>query len=148
MYNKKIFKRCFSYRKRYWYLNIKNIPLYFKSIHFLLKHGYDNYATYETFTWFISTMKDILIKYKNCHYGTPVLLTNYPLQSSEDNKIEQVNKEFWNSIIDEMLLLLDEMDETNELYKNMKYKDIHKNMEEAKDKFFILFSKYFYELWD
>lgn len=60
MYNKTIFKRCFSYKGKYWFYNIKEIPTYIKQMRFLMKHGYDMYACWETFDWFIHTMRKIL----------------------------------------------------------------------------------------
>ena len=71
-YNEKIFKRCFNWRGKYWYKNIKEIPLYFRLMHHLIKYGYDEYATWETFDWFINIMKDILTYYRKHHHGYPV----------------------------------------------------------------------------
>lgn len=135
-YNKKIFKRCFCYRGRYWYKNIKHIPLYFKLMHHLVKYGYDEYATWETFDWFIDTMKSILTSYRENHCG-------YPCDLSEEG---------WDKIIDHMIELLDLMDECNSKYDAEEYeKDWKKRYDEmyaAKDEFFKLFSEYFYNLWD
>lgn len=135
-YNKKIFKRCFCYRGRYWYKNIKHIPLYFKLMHHLVKYGYDEYATWETFNWFIDTMKPILTSYRNNHCG-------FPWDLSEEE---------WDKIIDRMIELLDLMDECNPKYESEEYvlgcNKQYKEMEEAKDEFFQLFAKHFYSLWD
>ncbi len=144
-YNKTIFKRCFYHPKKYWYKNIKNIPLYFKMIHHLVKHGYDEYATWETFDWFINTMKDILTYYRNHHQGYPVAYNfNEILQ-------EDLEKEY-DADLDKMISLLNDMDENNPKYERKEYqKDWKRHYEEmfaAKDKFFELFSKYFYNLWD
>ena len=40
------------------------------------------------------------------------------------------------------------MDENNYDYKELDFKEIYERQEEAKNKFFELFSKYFYALWD
>lgn len=60
LYNKEIFNSVFDYHGRYWYKNIKMIPIYFQEIRFLMKHGYPSIAQWDTFDWFINTMKPIL----------------------------------------------------------------------------------------
>ena len=60
MYNKNIFKRCFSYKGKDWFYNIKEIPTYIKQMRFLMKHGYDMYACWETIDWFIHTSLSII----------------------------------------------------------------------------------------
>lgn len=140
-YNKKIFQRCFNYKGKYWYKNIKYIPLYFKLMHHLVKYGYDEYATWETFNWFIDTMKLILPQYKN-HMGVPVVIDNYSEEKADENETK------WYSIIDRMVELLDLMDEQNVRYEDTDYKWQLTEMDAAKDEFFKLFSKYFYNLWE
>ena len=136
-YNEKIFKRCFDYRSRYWYKNIKEIPLYFKLMRHLIKHGYDEYATWETFDWFIDTMKPILTSYITNGTG-------YPCEFEDEEE--------WHKIINHMIELLDLMDECNPKYETKEYvydyNKQHKEMNDAKDEFFQLFAKYFYNLWD
>lgn len=148
-YNKKIFDRCFCWNRRYWYKNIKNIPLYFKLMHHLIKYGYDEYAIWETFDWFIDTMRSILPNYHKS-IGTPILVDNFPdvIQSDEDQKIEDDNRSKWDGIIDRMIELLDLMDENNIVYDGVDFREQHSKMSAAKDEFFELFSKYFYDLWD
>ena len=135
-YNEKIFKRCFDWPAKYWYKNIKRIPLYFKLMHHLVKYGYDEYAHWETFNWFIDTMKLILMSYRKNHCGFPM----------------ELDEETWDKTIDHMLELLDLMDECNPKYVSEEYmlgcSKKYKEMEEAKDEFFQLFAKYFYNLWD
>lgn len=150
-YNKKIFKRCFNYNKRYWYLNLKQIPLYFQLMHFLIKKGYDEYANWETFDWFIDTMREILLNYRTNSEGMPILLDNYPVGSGdteEEQKIIKQNEDLWYNTLDKMIELLNLMDENNPVYDNCDWKKTHESMEKAKDEFFKLFSKYFYNLWD
>ncbi len=137
-YNEKIFKRCFNYRGRYWYMNLKYIPLYFKLMHHLIKYGYDEYATWETFSWFTDTMRSVLTNYRKNHYG-------YPAEMSEAE---------WDKIIGRMIEFLDLMDADNPKYDEEEYdggsglQRQHTEMEAAKDEFFALFSKYFYNMWD
>jgi soluble cytochrome b562 len=146
-YNKKIFKRCFNWRGKYWYKNIKEIPLYFKLMRHLIKHGYDEYATWETFDWFIDTMREVLTSYRKSHIGYPV----HSLDTEYDE--EKVAKEY-DEGLDKMISLLDDMDESNPKYEAEEYKDIngivdkHNEMYAAKDEFFKMFSEYFYCLWD
>lgn len=153
-YNKKIFERCFSWRGKYWYKNIKEVPLYFRLMHHLIKNGYDEYATWETFNWFINTMKPILTSYRKNHYGTPVVIDNFPciIKTDEDKAIAQENDAKWNSIIDRMIELLDLMDECNPKYDAPEYEEdlwlADAEMTAAKDEFFQLFAEHFYRLWD
>ena len=151
-YNKQIFDRCFAYRGRYWYKNIGRIPRYFKLIHHLIKYGYDKYAIWETFDWFIYTMKSILERYRSTHTGVPILIEDYPFDSSDDSKESKEkrksNDELWDSIIDKMICLLDDMDENNPKYRYLDFREQDKLIEEAKNEFFKLFSEYFYNLWD
>ena len=145
-YNKKIFKRCFCYTPKYWYLNIKEIPLYFKLMHHLIKYGYDSYAHINTFDWFIDVMKDILSNFREHHNGYPVISLN------DKEKQEKYEKEY-DADIDTLISLLEDMDEDNPKYEADEYKDDgwkkqHEEMELAKNEFFQLFSKLFWSLWD
>lgn len=144
-YNEKIFKRCFHHPARYWYKNIKYIPLYFKLMHHLIKHGYDEYATWETFDWFIDTMKEILTVYRSNHNGYPVF--NMALMDDDSKEFEAIRVKY-DGDIDHMIKLLDAMDECSEQYKKIHYTEKHKEMNAAKDEFFKMFSEYFYDLWD
>jgi hypothetical protein len=119
-------------------------------MHHLIKHGYDEYATWETFNWFIDTMKSILTSYRKNRCGTPVVVDNFPMQikSDEDKEIVRANEEKWNGIIDRMIELLDLMDECNPKYDDMDYFTSDKEINAAKDEFFKLFAEYFYCLWD
>lgn len=147
-YNKAIFHRCFNYPKKYWYKNIRNIPLYFRLIHELVKYGYDEYATWETFNWFSATMKSVLIRYKEGHQGVPVIIEDYPI----DFQNEEANAEIWDKIIDRMIELLDLMQEDCSKYEHYEgiegLKKRHKEMDAAKCEFFNLFSKHYWDLWD
>lgn len=150
LYNKEIFENCFCYNKKYWYLNIKMIPTYFKRLHFLIKNGYDMSASWETFSWFTNTMKSILLRYKEKHYGVPILIENYPIgnKTEEDKALIDKNEALWNETIDNMISLLDDMNELNPKYDDMEILDVEKSQEKAKDEFFKLFSEHFYRLWD
>lgn len=142
-YNKKIAERFFPKGRR-WYKNIKNIPSFFKAMNHLVEKGYDEYATWETFDWFIHIMKNILTDYKKGHIGYPI---------TDSNLSDEENEERWEAIIDKMLSLLDDMDENNEKYQyegfNLAIEELNQAKQTAgKNEFFELFSKYFYDFWD
>lgn len=153
LYNKEIFNRCFCYSKTHWYLNLKNIPLYFENLHKLIKYGYDPYAHWECYDWFIRTMKPILTRYLESE-GVPIVIKNFPsiIQTEEDKELEKQNSEEWNRIINRMIELLDLMDDNNEKYLTEDYIKYplkgDTEREIAKNEFFKLFSEYFYYLWD
>lgn len=150
-YNEKIFKRCFHFPKRYWYKNVSYIPLYFKLIHHLIKYGYDEYATWETFDWFISTMKSVLNRYRFQKHGTPIIIdvpSDKELNDKEIEILERQNEEEWDLILFEMEMWLNLMDEDSPEYDDLDELTKIDKMNKAKDEFFKLFSKYFYDLWD
>ena len=137
LYNKRIFRRCFCYKGRQAWRNIKALPVYLRQLQFLMKHGYDEYALWETFDWFIVTVKEILTHYKEENTGTPLLACDDEGDLLSDEAFEKSEAE-WNSALDEMLSLLDRMGEDND----------EDEQNAAKDRFFVLFSRYFYKLWD
>ncbi|MBQ9673264.1 MAG: hypothetical protein IJV39_01420 [Ruminococcus sp.] len=151
MYNKSIFKRCFSYKGKYWFYNTKEIPTYIKQMRFLMKHGYDMYACWETFDWFIHTIRKILTHQRYYRHGSPVTvdgLNEYIPDEEKQKALTEQNEKNWNQILDTMFALLDEMDEENPEYENLDYHQQQTKMNTSKDIFFKLFSQYFYYLWD
>lgn len=130
----------FRYKTPYFWRNIKDIKILFKRLIFILKHGYAPQARWETFAWFIDTMKEILSYYRNDRCGSAIVIDNYT--SDEENTIA------YNNIIDKMIDLLNKMDEDNPIYNNMGFRERDDCMLKAKDEFFELFSKYFYMFWD
>lgn len=107
-----------------------------------MKYGYSPVAQFETFEWFVTVMREILINYRDNRTGTPVVIPDY---NTDDLINEDKNIKAYNNIFNEMIELLDKMDECNYLaYDNASLEA----MNTAKDKFFKLFSKYFYTLWD
>ena len=143
-------RRSFPFRRKYWYKNALQIPTYFRIVRQLMKYGYDEYATWDTFSWFIEMMKGILSIYRKNHQGAPIIIDDYPYvcDSDEDRAKQAQNEEKWNEIIDTMIQLLNKMDENNPMYDTVPYELQVKQVTEAKDEFFTLFSKYFYCLWD
>lgn len=135
----------FMFHGKNWWRNLKDIPIFFQRIFFTLKHGYSPVAQWETFEWFIAVMRKILINYRDNRMGTPVVIPDYNI----DNLIsENKNIEIYNNILNEMIELLDKMDECNLTYNGVSLEEMHSAMDTAKNKFFELFSKYFYTLWD
>ena len=130
----------FVFRGKNWWRNLKDIPIFIKRIFFTLKHGYSPVAQFETFEWFMDVMKEILTNYRYNRMGSPVVI---------DNSFDVVvNEEEYNAILDRMIVLLDLMDEHNQLYNDMDWKEADKKKEDAKNEFFKLFSEQFYGLWD
>lgn len=135
----------FMFRGKSWWRNLKNIPIFIKRIFFTLKHGYSPVAQWETFEWFIAVIREILINYRDNRTGTPVVI---PDCHTDDLISENKNIEIYNNILNEMIELLDQMDENNSTYNSVSLEEMHSAMDSAKNKFFELFSKYFYTLWD
>ena len=135
----------FMFHGKSWWRNLKDIPIFIKRIFFTLKHGYSPVAQWETFSWFISVMREILVNYRDNRMGTPVVIPDYNI---DDLISENKNIEIYNNILNEMIELLDKMDECNSTYNDVSLEERHSAMDTAKNKFFELFSKYFYTLWD
>ena len=135
----------FMFHGKDWWRNLKDIPIFIKRIFFTLKHGYSPVAQWETFGWFITVMREILINYRDNRMGTPVVIPGYDV---DDLISENKNVNVYNSLLDGMITLLDKMDENNSAYNDVSLEEMHSAMDSAKNKFFELFSKYFYTLWD
>ena len=132
LYNKEIFQRCFCYRPKYWYKNVANIPCYFKAIHFLIKNGYDRYATWETFDWFMKTMSKILTAYHDTRCGTPIVIDDF---KDEDKESTDKNENKWNEIVDRMIFLLGEMGEFTCQKKNPYEEESNRIYDEFTEKY-------------
>ena len=125
----------FGYRGWYWYKNIGDFWILIKRVFFALKHGYAPQALWETDRWFIGVMREILTNYKDNRIFTGFFFDE---GLNEEEDIAKTDKE-----LEQMIRLLDKMD--------MGYcdnKDPFKDSERAKNKFFILLSKYFFYLWE
>ena len=123
----------FRFHGKNWWRNLKDISIFINRIFFTLKYGYSPVAKWETFEWFTDVMKEILTNYRNNRCGSPIIVDDY------DENIE---------VLDNMIDLLDKMDELNPIYDNMDWKEKDEAIVNAKNEFFKLFSKYFYDLWD
>ena len=103
--------------------------------------GYDAVDTFETFAKFIERQSKILTEYRKYHVGYCGWMT----------------EEEWDAVIDEMIYhikYMDEMTVIEELERDVpenwsaSYKTVGEILDNHKNKFFELFSKYFYHLWD
>ena len=129
--------------------NLKDIPSFLRAVHTLLKDGIPPQAYYETYAWFIDVMEMIIQWYKNERAGSPFFLEENAYLGVEEQ--DKRNEEAYNAVLDEMLLHLEGMREENynkEEFNPDKWEEIDKQMYEHKDKFFSLFSEYFFTLWD
>lgn len=116
------------------------------------KRGYSYGDVWDMYFWFMRTVKPMLIHLRDHGIGVPNELY---LQDADNERI------IWENTLTEMISCLEIMDEDN-VYKLLGYKDddwqsrlspkdyekVYQVMEESKNRFFELFSKYFYNLWD
>ena len=102
------------------------------------RRGYADTDVWNLNTWFLSTVRPMLQQLHDTHAGYPVNITN----------------ELWEEKLRTMIRLLDGMDEeklteglsTDEVIKNAV--KIQEKLDRNKDRFFELFAKYFWNLWD
>ena len=130
----------FRSRGKYFLNNLADIRVYFKRKRFLKKHGYSEPATYETWLWFITVMKEILTWYRYERCGTPWVVDAYSGEHESRDVAVEINEKVWNEELDKMIALLDKMN-TDEV-------QITAEALKAKDEFFKMFSEYFYDFWD
>ena len=111
------------------------------------KRGYSYGDVWDMDYWFINTVKPMLIHLRDHGCGIPGELYVY-------GNNERAN---WENVLTEMINCLDLMDEDNaEMYLGIAYNDYSLEnskktwdlMRENKNRFFELFNKYFYSLWD
>lgn len=112
------------------------------------KRGYSYSDVWNMFDWFLEVMPPMLTKLRDEGIGVPQDLW---LEGAENER------EKWEVILTEMITLLALMNEDgarNHLeirdndYSVESYRKVNDFMEESKNRFFELFSKYFYNLWD
>lgn len=113
----------------------KDIIIVFKRVKFLLKHGYNEQATFETYLYFIDMFDEILEFYRNERMGTPFLM-------DPEDYDEKENTEHYNKFLDEMRACLPHMREDAITCEE------HEKQQEWCNKFFRMFSENFYSFWD
>lgn len=139
----------FMFHGTSWWRNLRDVPIFVERIFFVLKHGYSPVAQWDTFEWFIDVMREILTNYRYNRVGTSGVI-----EYRNDDSWSDENEEAYNKILDEMIELLDKMEERYYLSENIEdlkkidYTEMYNKQNEAKDRFFELFSKYFYTFWD
>lgn len=111
------------------------------------KRGWAYSDVWDMDVWFMHTVKPMLTHLKDHGIGIPGELC-----IGEDG-----NRIYWENTLTEMISCLELMDEDNaEKYLGISdnnrsvesYKKVHDLMEENKNRFFELFSKYYFDLWD
>ncbi|MDD6827912.1 MAG: hypothetical protein PUE12_17735 [Oscillospiraceae bacterium] len=111
------------------------------------KRGYAYSDILDMDNWFMRTVKPMLIHLYHNHMGVPMEFENNP--------------DSWKEVLNEMINCLEMMDEDNAYaflgfceiddYKRMTredYQNVYDIRKKNKNRFFELFSKYFYNLWD
>ena len=134
-----------------WYYRIKNKLIYdFDSLRARIqrfKRGYSYGDVWDMDFWFMRTVKPMLIHLRDYGIGIP----------GEFCIGDDGNRIYWENTLTEMISCLELMDEDNaEKYlgienNDFSVEDYNKKwalMEENKNRFFELFSKYYYNLWD
>ena len=113
------------------------------------KRGYAYSDVWDIDVWFMRTVKPMLIHLRDYGIGIPGELV-------VDGENQRAN---WENVLTEMINCLDMTDEDN-VYESLgfydydqllsieDYKRVGAIMEENKNRFFELFSKYFYYIWD
>ena len=112
------------------------------------KRGYSYGDVWDMDFWFMRNVKPMLIHMRDHGIGVPWDLYNH---EAENARID------WENILTEMVECLDLMDEdaareylclTDDDHSIESYKKVNDFMDAKKDRFFELFSKHFYSLWD
>ena len=113
------------------------------------KRGWAYGDVWDMDVWFMRTVKPMLIHLRD--HGITI-----PGELVVDGENQRAN---WENVLTEMINCLDMMDEDN-VYESLgfydddqllsieDYKRVSTIMEENKNRFFELFSKYFFSLWD
>ena len=111
------------------------------------KRGYAYSDVWNMYNWFLEVIPPMLTKLRDDCCGVPIEFEN--------------NGEGWKEILTEMIDCLNNMDEDKirsmfgtdsdcgfKTFSRQDYIDMNELMEANKNRFFELFSKYFYDLWD
>lgn len=111
------------------------------------KRGWAYGDVWDIDVWFMRTVKPMLIHLRDHGIGIP----------GEFCIGEDANRIYWENTLTEMISCLELMDEdaakkylgvSDSDYSVESYKKARDLMEENKDRFFELFSKYYFSLWD
>lgn len=124
-----------------FWMKLKDIPIFLKRVVYTLRHGYPPQATWEIYEWHRRVMLEILSEFRKNLHGYPCLFDN-----EDASPEEQYDR--WGAIIDEMCQYLNDMNEDNYDLSIENFEKSGLARKKAKDKFFELFSKYYFHLWD
>ncbi len=128
------------------YYRIKNAWYDFRCRCQRFKRGWAYGDVWDMDQWFMRTVKPMLVHLKNNGISMPLEFYN-----GDGNRI------YWENILTEMITCLELMDEdaarehldiSDSDYSFESYQKTSDFMEENKNRFFELFSKYFFDLWD
>lgn len=125
--------RCYRWPYRLWYFP-RGFWRFLKELRYFLKYGYPREAVYENYQFFIDTQRQIFTEYLENHFGYP-------------GRYEAETNEGWEAIVRHMIELLNAMDE-QQYDGSLPYYEENKKIEQAKNEFFELYSKWFFDLWD
>lgn len=112
------------------------------------KRGYAYSDVWDIDFWFMRTVKPMLIHIRDHGIGVPFDL----YKEGAENE-----REAWEAVLTEMIECLELMDEdavekhlgiTDDERYAESYKKVNDFMDQKKNRFFELFSKHFYSLWD
>lgn len=132
------------------------IKFYFRTKTYNLRKRYQRFKrgwaysdVWDIDAWFMDIIKPMLIHLRDHGVGIPLSLYEEGVENE---------RAAWEAILTEMIECLDQMEEDAVLKKlglyectNLKredYEAVTNMMENNKNRFFELFSKYFYNLWD
>lgn len=130
------------------YYRIQNALYDFRRRYQRSKRGYSYGDVWNMFDWFMRTVKPMLIHLRDYGIGIPGEFVN---EGSNSSRI------YWENTLTEMISCLELMDEdaarehlgiSDSDYSSESYKKTNDLIEENKNRFFELFSKYFFALWD
>lgn len=121
---------------------VKDTIILGRRIKFLLKHGYNEPAQWETFEYFIDMFEEILEGYRHHRNGTQLVI---PAEEIGTEGWEERNEKAYDEILDTMLFHLREMREKED-YESLVSEDARR--QKHCNEFFKLFTERFYGLWD
>ena len=143
-----------------------DLKIFLQRLHFCLKKGLSPVSTFETYSYFLSAWRIGLAGLLKWNSGYPCVcptLTNLQradyVEYSYENRTELVANGYyliedkeasdeWRRILTRMLVLLDGMDEENPLYEEWSEEERSAAMNNAKEEFFRILERVWWNLWD
>lgn len=132
---------------------------------FFRRTGLSPVSTYETFSYFTSAWRITLGGLLEWNYGYPGVCPSlknvsslhyveYSLELRDTLRAEELYMfddeaaREWQKILTRMLVLLDGMDEENPLYEDWDYEEADAARDNAKEEFFRILGRVWWNLWD